>query len=111
MVSLPAATLPELQHQLYTYSLDVPDGLVFVNEHGQPWHRETFNTAVRWRQTREQISLPNLNLHDLRYTRNTLAAQSGASLREPTRVSAPRPSNSRSRVRRQGLIPAPRRAL
>jgi hypothetical protein len=31
---------------------------------------------------REQIGVPNLHLHDLRHTGNTLAAQSGASLRD-----------------------------
>jgi integrase len=56
--------------------------LVFVNEHGQPWHRGNFNPAVRWREVREQIGVPNLHLHDLRHTGNTLAAQSGASLRD-----------------------------
>ena len=55
---------------------------MFVNEHGQPWHRGNFNRAVRWREAREQIGLPNLHLHDLRHTGNTLAAQSGASLRD-----------------------------
>ena len=54
----------------------------FVNEHGQPWHCGNFNRAVRWRDAREQIGLPNLHLHDLRHTGNTLAAQSGASLRD-----------------------------
>jgi integrase len=49
MVSFPAAILPELQHHLDIYSLDGPDGWVFVNEHGQPWHRGNFNRAVRWR--------------------------------------------------------------
>ena len=74
--------MPELQHHLDTYSLDGPDGLVFVNEHGQPWNRGNFNPAVRWREAREQIGVPNLHLHDLRHTGNTLAAQSGASLRD-----------------------------
>jgi hypothetical protein len=64
-VSFPAAILPELQHHLDTYSLDGPDGLVFVNEHGQPWHRGNFNAAVRRREAREQIGVPNLHLHDL----------------------------------------------
>jgi integrase len=82
MVSFPAAILPELQQHLDTYALDGPDGLVFVNEHGQPWHRGNFNPAVRWREAREQIGVPNLHLHDLRHTGNTLAAQSGASLRD-----------------------------
>jgi integrase len=82
MVSFPAAILSELQHHLDTYTLNGPDGWVFVNEHGQPWHRGNFNRAVRWREAREQIGLPNLHLHDLRHTGNTLAAQSGASLRD-----------------------------
>jgi hypothetical protein len=30
---LPGGHLPELQHHLDTYSIDGPDGLVFVNEH------------------------------------------------------------------------------
>ena len=55
---------------------------MFVNEHGQPWNRGNFNPAVRWREVREQIGVPNLHLHDLRHTGNTLAAQSGASLRD-----------------------------
>ncbi len=55
---------------------------MFVNEHGQPWHRGNFNPAVRWRQAREQIGVPNLHLHDLRHTGNTLAAQSSAGLRD-----------------------------
>jgi hypothetical protein len=58
MVSFPAAMLPELQHHLDTYSLDGPDGMVFVNEHGQPWHRGNFNPAVHWREAREQIGVP-----------------------------------------------------
>ena len=60
-----SAPVPELQHHLDTYSLDGPDGLVFVNEHGHPWHRGNFNPAVRWRDAREQIGIPNLHLHDL----------------------------------------------
>jgi hypothetical protein len=47
---------PELQHHLDTYSFD-GDGLVFVNEHGQPWHRGNFNPEVRWREAREQIGI------------------------------------------------------
>jgi integrase len=85
MVSFPAAILPELQHHLDTYSLDGPDGWVFVSEHGQPWPRGTLNRAVRWREAREQIGLPNLHFHDLRHTGNTLAAQSGVSRTCPER--------------------------
>ena len=82
MVSFPARHPARAPAPPDTYSLDGPDGLVFVNEHGQPWHRGNFNTAVRWREVREQLGVPNLHLHDLRHTGNTLAAQSGASLRD-----------------------------
>ena len=58
MVSFPTAILPELQHHLGAYSPDGPDGLVFVNEHGQPWHRRNFNPATCWREAREQIGIP-----------------------------------------------------
>jgi Phage integrase family len=61
---------------------DGPDGWVLVNDHGQSWHHGNFNRAVHWRDAREQIGLPNLHLHDPRHTGNTLAAQSGASLRD-----------------------------
>ena len=43
---------------------------------------ETSIRQSRWREAREQIGVPNLHLHDLRHTGNTLAAQSGASLRD-----------------------------
>jgi len=58
MVSFPAGILPELQHHLDTYSADGGDGLVFVNEHGEPLRRGNFNPAVGWRQACEQIAYP-----------------------------------------------------
>jgi len=81
-VSFPAGILPELQHHLATFSISGPDGLVSVNEHGQPWRRGNFNPAVRWREACTEIGVPDLHLHDLRHTGNTFAAQSGASLRD-----------------------------
>lgn len=82
MVSFPIGILPELEQHLATYSGPAPDSLVFSNEHGQPHRRGNFNHAVPWRQACQQIGVPNLHLHDLRHTGNTLAAQSGASLRD-----------------------------
>jgi hypothetical protein len=52
------------------------------NEHGQPLRRGNFNPAVKWAAIRDQLGVPDLHLHDLRHTGNTLAAQSGASLRD-----------------------------
>jgi Phage integrase family len=74
--------VPALRQQLDTYSGSGPDGLVFPNEHGNPLHRGNFNKAVSWETVRAGLGVPNLHLHDLRHTGNTLAAQSGASLRD-----------------------------
>jgi integrase len=49
---------------------------------GTSRHRGNFNPEVGWRRARVQIGVPKLHLHDLRHTGNTLAAQSGASLRD-----------------------------
>ncbi|CNF21674.1 phage integrase family protein [Mycobacterium tuberculosis] len=41
-----------------------------------------FRRASRWALAVETLGLPNLHFHDPRHTGNTLAAQSGASLRD-----------------------------
>ena len=82
VVSLPAAIVPALRHQLDTYSGAGLDGLVFPNEHGNPLLRGNFNKAVSWDTVRKRLGVANLRLHDLRHTGNTFAAQSGASLRD-----------------------------
>ncbi|HET9872061.1 MAG TPA: site-specific integrase [Propionibacteriaceae bacterium] len=82
IVSFPAAILPELRRHLRDFAADGPAGLVFPNEHGQPLRRGNFNKAVGWVAIRDQLGVPGLHLHDLRHTGNTLAAQSGASLRD-----------------------------
>ena len=82
IVSFPAGILPELLRHLDRFSVEGREGLVFPNEHGQPLRRGNFNKSVRWAQIRERLGVPGLHLHDLRHTGNTLAAQSGASLRD-----------------------------
>jgi hypothetical protein len=63
----------------------------FADPSPQPWARyhSTNSTqpprvsgAPGYSKGRQQIGVPNLPLHDLRHTGNTLAAQSGASLRD-----------------------------
>ncbi len=78
----PARIVPDLERHLSAYSGDGEDGLVFPNEHGQPFRRGNFNKAVAWASAREQLGVPSLHLHDLRYTGNTLAAMAGGSLRD-----------------------------
>ena len=82
IVSIPAGILPELRRHLDQFSCDGPAGLVFPNEHGQPFRRGNFDKAVSWAAIRDKLGVPDLHLHDLRHTGNTLAAQSGASLRD-----------------------------
>lgn len=64
-MSFPAGILPELEHHLVTFSGAGHDGLVFVNEHGQPWRRENFNSAAKWGQACTEVGVPDLHLHDL----------------------------------------------
>ena len=81
-VSFPAALVPDLVEHLRRYAAPGPSGLVFPGEHGQPLRRGNFNQAVEWHAICAELGVPELHLHDLRHTGNTLAAQSGASLRD-----------------------------
>lgn len=81
-MSFPRAILPELTHHLDTFSYPGPTALVFPGLYGEPMRRGNFNPAIGWSEIREKLGVPNLHLHDLRHTGNTLAAQSGASLRD-----------------------------
>ena len=82
IVSFPRGILPAVVDHLARYSAPGPHGLVFTNEHGNPLWRGNFNSAVDWPKLRAELGVPELHLHDLRHTGNTLAAQSGASLRD-----------------------------
>ena len=82
VVSFPRAILPTMIEHLDEFSTDGLEALVFPNEHGEPLRRGNFNSTVGWSAIREKLGVPNLHLHDLRHTGNTLAAQSGASLRD-----------------------------
>ena len=56
----------------------LPDGAL----KGQPLRRSVFNKSVKWHELVAEIGVPNLHLHDLRHTGNTLATASGASLKD-----------------------------
>ncbi|HZE02761.1 MAG TPA: tyrosine-type recombinase/integrase [Pseudonocardiaceae bacterium] len=53
---------------------------VFLGPKGGPPARSNFHTI--WNKARQQAGVPELHLHDLRHTRNTLAAETRATLRE-----------------------------
>lgn len=80
-VALPPPIMPEVAGHLDRFGQLGPDGLVFVGpKGGRLWRsnfQPTWNTAV----AAAGIGV-DLHFHDLRHTGNTLAAGSGASLRE-----------------------------
>jgi integrase len=59
-----------------------PDALVFTGDKGGPLRRSNFNRQAKWPASVEAVGAPGLHFHDLRHTGNTLAAESGASLRD-----------------------------
>jgi integrase len=56
------------------------DSLVFVGPKGGRLRRSNFRNI--WIKALDEAGLPGLHLHDLRHTGNTMAAATGASLRE-----------------------------
>lgn len=79
-VSLPAALLPYLEDHLATYTAADADELVFTGAGGAPLRRNHW--GAKWRRARAAVGLDRLRFHDLRHTGNTLAASTGAGLRE-----------------------------
>jgi len=81
-VSIPAVIVPQLRDHLRDHVGADPDALVFTGPSGQPIWRGNFNKLVRWAEATAAIKRPGLHFHDLRHTGNTLAAQTGPSLRD-----------------------------
>jgi integrase len=81
-VSLPISVMAELKEHLDTVADPQPDALVFTALAGQPMRRSNFNKSVDWKAIVAKIGVPELHLHDLRHAGNTLAASTGASLRD-----------------------------
>ncbi|MCO6010207.1 tyrosine-type recombinase/integrase [Actinoallomurus purpureus] len=79
-VAIPAETIPDLQAHLDTFAEFGPEGRVFVGPRGGPLRRSGFRRI--WNKARAQIGLPDLHFHDLWHVGNTLAASTGASLKE-----------------------------
>jgi len=70
-----------VKRHLDWYAEKEPDGLLFVGEKGAPFRRSTFGR--KWRKARKQVGMPdNFRFYDLRHTGNTLAADTGAKLKD-----------------------------
>lgn len=79
-VVIPAVIVDDLRWHLQRFADPAPDGLVFVGEKGAQLRRSNFSR--KWNAARAAIGTPELHFHDLRHTGNTLAAMTGAHLRE-----------------------------
>ncbi|MFG6200843.1 tyrosine-type recombinase/integrase [Nonomuraea sp. JJY05] len=80
IVSIPATLLPDLRTHMETYAEQGEHGHVFVGPKGAKLRRANFTRV--WAAALKKAKLGGFHFHDLRHTGNTLAAQSGATLRD-----------------------------
>ena len=81
IVVLPGFLAVDVRRHLDWFAAKDPDGLLFVGERGAPFRRSTFGR--KWRRARDKVGLPpNFRFYDLRHTGNTLAADTGAKLKD-----------------------------
>ncbi len=79
-VAFPREIADELRWHLERFAEPGADGLVFVGPLGGRLRRSNFRDL--WLVALADAGLSGLHLHDLRHTGNTMAAATGASLRE-----------------------------
>ncbi|WP_181871537.1 tyrosine-type recombinase/integrase [Sphaerisporangium album] len=80
--SIPSGITPALEHHLAKFTGPGDDALIFTGSRGGIFRRSSFRRAANWADATRKIGFPGLHFHDLRHTGNTLAAGSGASLRD-----------------------------
>jgi integrase len=81
-VAIPAAVLGPLREFLDLSADDKPDALLFTGGRGGSLRRSNFRREVGWYKAVAANGMPGLHFHDLRHSGDTLAAASGASLRD-----------------------------
>jgi len=79
-VAITAELVPELRWHLERFAESGARGLVFIGPKGAPLRRSNFRPI--WYSARLQAGAPDLHFHDLRHVGGTLAAATGASLKE-----------------------------
>jgi integrase len=79
-VAFPADLVPELRWHLDGFAQPGERGLVFVGPKGAPLRRSNFRPI--WAKACAAAGVPDLHFHDLRHTGGTLAAATGATLKE-----------------------------
>jgi integrase len=81
-VAIPEAIIPALREHLDQFTEPEPDALIFTGARGGILRRSNFRRAAKWDVSTKKIGFPGLHFHDLRHTGNTIAASSGASLKD-----------------------------
>ncbi|WP_281284731.1 tyrosine-type recombinase/integrase [Nonomuraea mesophila] len=81
-VAIPDAIVPALREHLETFTGPEPEALIFTGLRGGILRRSNFRRAAKWDENTKKIGFPGLHFHDLRHTGNTIAAASGASLKD-----------------------------
>jgi integrase len=79
-VAFPDELVPGLRWHLERFAEPGERGLVFVGPKGAPLRRSNFRPI--WNTARNKAGAPELHFHDLRHVGGTLAAATGASLKE-----------------------------
>jgi len=80
IVSFPPELVTELRWHLERFAQARERGLVFVGPKGAPLRRSNFRPI--WNAACAKAGMPGLHFHDLRHVGGTLAAATGASLKE-----------------------------
>ncbi|MFI9835526.1 tyrosine-type recombinase/integrase [Nonomuraea sp. NPDC051941] len=81
-IAIPEAIVPALRDHLDQFTAPEADALIFTGSRGGILRRSNFRRAARWDKSTRKIGFPGLHFHDLRHTGNTIAASSGASLKD-----------------------------
>lgn len=79
-VAFPADLVPELRRHLDRFAEPGPNGLVFIGPKGAALRRNNFRRI--WVRACAAAGAPGVHFHDLRHTGGTLAAATGATLKE-----------------------------
>jgi integrase len=79
-IALPEPLVSELASHLDSFTAPSPDAVVFCGPKGGPLRPHVWQK--NWDAARRTVGLENLHFHDLRHVANTMAASTGASLRE-----------------------------
>jgi integrase len=72
--------VPELRWHLERFAEPGERGLLFVGPKGAPLRRSNFRPI--WNAARIRAGAPEMHVHDLRHVGGTLAAATGASIKE-----------------------------